>query len=721
MKKGTPFVRWLVALAAVVFTTALMWYSTTEDNFALHAGEVAPRDILAPYTQTYTSKVLTEQRREAAARAVANVYAPPDTSIGRRQLERLRAALAFITAIRQDPYASQEEKLRDLGAIQGLHLSAEQKRYLLTMDKARWEAIQKEALRVLEAMMRAPIREGQLEEARRNIPAFIDLTMPDKQAAIVERLVAAYLAPNSLYSPELTEAARQKARQAIQPVVRTFRQGETIVQRGQVLTPADIEALQQYGLLKGSTRWQIVLAPLLLTLAAVLLAALFITLSRPLLAQNLTALLIIGGAFVVALSGARLLVQGHAVLPYLYPLAAYTLLLSLLFDGETAIVFTLPLLALSFYHFPRGFELLTYHAFLAVSGMVLLSRVQRMRTFFAAAAGMAFLGSVVLLALRLSAPDTDLTGLLTLLTAAVFAGALASALALVMHYFFAPWLGQITPLQLLELSRPDHPLLQRLLRDAPGTYQHSLQVANLAEQAARAIGADALLVRVGALYHDVGKVIAPQYFVENKPPGSPNPHQDLSPWESARIILNHVPDGLALAQQYGLPQAIRNFIAEHHGIMLTRYQYAQAVEQAGNKDKDKVNPADFRYPGPIPQSRETALVMLADGCEARSRAENPPDEHELRRLVHATITERLREGQLSNADLTLRDLKIIEDAFVTALKGMYHPRIRYPKVPTQKEQPTIPRSEAVQALTDTGAHAEAPAKENANVHRPPDD
>ena len=719
MKRGTPLARWLVILLTMVVAGVLMWYSTMEDNFTLHAGEVAPRDILAPYTQTYTSRVLTEQRQEAAARAVANVYAPPDTSIGRRQLERLRAALTFITAIRADPYATQEEKLHDLGAIKGLDLSAEQKRYLLTMDEARWKAVQQEALRVLETMMRAPIREDQLEEARRNIPAFIDLTMPDKQAALVERLVAAYLAPNSLYSPELTEAARQKARQAVQPVIRTFRRGETIVQRGQVLTPADIEALQQYGLLRGSTPWQSVLAPLLLTLASVLLVALFVALSRPLLAQDLTALLIVSGVGVVFLGGARLLVQGHAILPYLYPLAAYTLLLSLLFDGETAMLLTLPLLALSFYHFPRGFELVIYHAFLALSGMVLLSRVQRMRTFFGAAVGMAFIGSMVVLALRLASPDTDLAGVLTLVAGAVFAGAVASALALVMHYFFAPWLGQVTPLQLLELSRPDHPLLQRLLHDAPGTYQHSLQVANLAEQAARAIGADALLVRVGALYHDVGKMVAPQYFIENKPPGGSNPHDALSPWESARIILNHVPDGLALAQQYNLPQAIRNFIAEHHGTMLTRYQYAKAVEQAG--DERKVDPADFRYPGPIPQSRETALVMLADGCEARTRAENPTDEHELRRIVHATITERIREGQLSDANLTLRDLKIIEDTFVTALKGMYHPRIRYPQVPKQRGQATIPRSEAVQTLMDAVAAAEAGAQKTADVHDSSDD
>ncbi len=699
--------RWALALAALAVAMGVMWFSTAEDNLTLQAGEVAPRDILAPYSHTFQSEVLTEKKREAAAQAVSRVYAPPDASIGRQQLERLRAALTFITAVRTDPYASQEAKLRDLAAIRGLALAPDEARYLLTVDEQRWQAIQREAQRVLETMMRAPIREDQLDDARRNIPAFIDLTLPERQAELVQRLVEAFLAPNSLYSPELTEAAREKAREAVQPVTRAYRRGETIVQRGQVLSDADIEALREYGLLQGTARWQAVLAPLLLALLAFGVIVLYLHHRRRTLCDHPREMWVIAVVFLAFLAGARFAMPGHIVLPYFFPLATFTLLFFLLFGAETALALSIPLVALSLYNMPRGYELTVYHLLVGVVGVVLVGRAQRMRTFLSAGTGMALTGGLVLLATRLPSPATDLVGMMTLVLAAVLNGVLSAALALIVHYFLAPWLGQVTPLQLLELSRPDQPLLQLLLREAPGTYQHSLQVANLAEQAARAVGADALLTRVGALYHDVGKALNPQFFIENQPPGGVNPHQRLSPVESAQVIIRHVSDGLTLAQQHGLPRRVQDFIAEHHGTMLTRYQYARAIEQAGG-DAGRVNPADFRYPGPRPQSKETALVMLADGCEARSRAERPADEHALRKLVHDTITDRIREGQLSDTDLTLRDLQAIEDSIVATLKGIYHPRIKYPEV-RDEGQKTIPVSEALLALEGAAADEEEAA------------
>lgn len=706
-QRGKPSraARWLLGLVALAIALGVMWFTTAEDSLMLRAGEVAPRDILAPYDRTFKSQVLTESKREAAAQAVPKVYAPPDANIGRQQLERLRAALVFITAVRADPYATQEEKLNDLAAIRGLHLTPSEARYLLTMDDQRWQGIQREAQRVLEAMMRSPIREDQLDAARRNIPAFIDLAMPERQADIVQRLVEAFLAPNSLYSPELTNQAREKARAAVKPVVRSYRRGETIVQRGQVLTDADIEALREYGLLQGTARWQAVLGPVLLTLLAFLLTVLYLHYRRLAVCDDERALQVVVVLPLLFLIGARLVMPDHTVLPYLYPLAAFTVGMYLLFDAELALALTIPLAALSLYGLPRGYELAVYHLGMGLLGMVLVQQAQRMSRFVIAAAGMAFAGSMAVLAARLPSPATDASGLVVLLSGAVFAGVLSAVAGAILYFFIAPWLGEVTPLQLLELSRPDQPLLQLLLREAPGTYQHSLQVANLAEQAARAIGADALLTRVGALYHDVGKAKNPQFFIENQPPGHVSPHQGLSPEESARTIIRHVTDGLALAQQYGLPRRVQSFIAEHHGTLLTRFQYAQAVKQAGN-DKTKVDPAKFRYPGPRPQSKETALVMLADACEARSRAEHPGDEHALRMLVHDTIAARIREGQLSDTGLTLRDLQIVEDTMVSVLKGIYHPRIKYPKL-EKPEEKTMPVSEAVMRL-ESQASEETP-------------
>jgi len=196
------------------------------------------------------------------------------------------------------------------------------------------------------------------------------------------------------------------------------------------------------------------------------------------------------------------------------------------------------------------------------------------------------------------------------------------------------------------------------------------------------IGADALLTRVGALFHDVGKALNPSFFIENQAAGGINPHDSLAPEESSSVIIAHVTDGVKLSRKHHLPRRIDDFILEHHGTMVTRYQHSLAVKAAGG-DASKVDIEKFRYPGPRPRSRETALLMLADGTEARSRAERPQDEEAIRKLVLSTIETAQKQGQLDDTQLTLKDLGIITDAFVTILKGTHHPRIPYPKEATE--------------------------------------
>jgi hypothetical protein len=217
------------------------------------------------------------------------------------------------------------------------------------------------------------------------------------------------------------------------------------------------------------------------------------------------------------------------------------------------------------------------------------------------------------------------------------------------------------------------------LQNAPGSYQHSLQVAIMAEQAAEKIGADALLVRVGAIYHDAGKALNPSFFIENQVPGKLNPHDDLDPAESAQTIIRHVTDSVLLAKKFHLPSRMIDFMREHHGTLITRYQYAKALEAADN-DPGKIDLRLFRYPGPRPQSRETALLMLADGAQARARAELPQDEEHIRSLVRKNIEFCQHEGQLDDTRLTLRDLNTISESFINTLKNTYHPRIRYPEI-----------------------------------------
>jgi putative nucleotidyltransferase with HDIG domain len=233
-----------------------------------------------------------------------------------------------------------------------------------------------------------------------------------------------------------------------------------------------------------------------------------------------------------------------------------------------------------------------------------------------------------------------------------------------------------TPLQLTELSRPTHPLLRQLLLKASGTYHHTILVSNMAERAAAAIGADALLVRVGAYYHDIGKTVRPYFFAENIMDET-SPHEKLDPLTSAQIIISHVKDGLDLAQKYHLPQPIQDFIREHHGRSLVKYFYVQAQRQA--PADEVVNEEDFRYPGPSPRSKETSILLLADTCEAAVRAVKPGSREELEALVDRLIDERMMSGELDESQLTFADLRTVRSVFLQVLQGVHHPRIVYPE------------------------------------------
>ncbi len=645
---------------------------------SLKAGDVSPNDYQAPQSIEYISEVRTEDARLAAENAVSPVYALPDQSIARRQIERLRAALQYITLIRNDEISTPEQKISDIAALTDITLKPQTIDQILALPSPRWDTIQQESLSVLEQVMRRTIRDQDVDSARRAVPSLVSLSINVDQAALVVELVSAFVTTNSMYSADLTEAAKQSARDAVEPITEEYKAGEIVVLRGQIITAAQLEALQKLGLIEQSSPWQDYAGAGALILVLAVLTRLYFSRRRLQFLIEARSLVVAALIFIVFVVGARFIIPERTVLPYAYPLPAVGLLIATLFGLEAGIVFSIVTSLLVPYAMPNALDLVPYYLVSSLVGVLVLGSARRVWTFFRAGMMTALAGMVTLLAFRLPFTTTDAIALLQLSGAAIFSGLASSSIALLLQYFLAQTIGLTTALQLIEISRPDFPLLQFFLRNAPGTYQHSLQVANLAEQAAELIGADALLTRVGALFHDVGKALNPSFFIENQSPGSINAHDELNPLESAGIIIAHVPDGVKLARKHRLPKRIDDFILEHHGTMITRYQYSQAIKDAGG-DESKVDLGNFRYPGPRPRSRETALLMLADGSEARARAERPQDEEELRKMVLSTIESAQKQGQLDNTQLTLRDLGIVTDAFVTILKGTHHPRIAYPK------------------------------------------
>ncbi|NTU55557.1 MAG: HDIG domain-containing protein, partial [Anaerolineales bacterium] len=618
------------------------------------------------------------------------VYALPDPTIARKQLERLRAALQYITLVRDDVNASTGQKASDIASLSDIAIKPGTVEQILGLNSARWDTIQQESLSVLEQVMRRTIRDTDLDSVRRSVPSLVSLALNEEQAAVVVELVSAFVIPNSVYSAELTESAKGSAREAVEPIIQGYKAGEIIVLRGQIIRPAQLEALQQFGLIEQTSPWQEYAGAGALVLILAAVTALYFTRRRLVFLFDARSLVIVALIFLVFVVGARLIIPDRTVLPYAYPLAAVGLLVATLFGLEAGVIISILISLLVPYGMPNALDLTPYFLFSSLTGVLVLGAARRVWTFFRAGMGIAIAGIIVLAAFRLPFSAVDGVAIFQLTSAALFSGLASSSIALLLQYFLAQTLGLTTALQLIEISRPDFPLLQFFLRNAPGTYQHSLQVANLAEQAAELIGADALQTRVGALFHDVGKALNPSFFVENQPAENIDPHDDIPPEESAAAIIAHVTDGVVLARKYRLPRRIDDFILEHHGTMVTRYQHNQAVQAAGG-DASKVDIEKFRYPGPRPQSRETALLMLADGTEARTRAQRPNDEESIRKLVLSTIEAAQKQGQLDDTKLTLRDLGIITDAFVTILKGTHHPRIAYPKeIPAGEDVATVP-------------------------------
>lgn len=656
---------------------------------ALAVGDVTTSSMQAPRDIEYVSDVRTEEARTAAERAVANVYTAPDPAIARRQIDRFTAAMQYITSVRDNAELTLDQKKSDLVTLSDVRLKLETIDYLLGISDARWQILQAEALRVLDQVMRRAIPEDAAGIVLEGVPGLVSLTLNEQQSGLVSELVSAFVVPNSFYSEELTQAARKAAREAVKPVVQVYKAGETVVPAGEIVTPADMEAFQQLGLIRPGQRWEEMLGALaLILLSDALVPLYFFRRKRAAVINDARNLLVIAVVFMVFLVGARLLTN-RTLAPYGYPLQAAGLLLTTLFGLETGLIVTIPLSLIASYGLTDTLVLAPYYLISSLVGLLVLGPARRFWGFLRAGMAISLSGLAVLLAYRLPFfPPMDWLGNVQILGVIVFSGFAAASVTLLLQYLLAQALGFTTPLQLLDISRPDSPLLQFFLRKAPGTYQHSLQVANLAEQAAEKISADPLLTRVGAQFHDIGKALNPTFFIENQVPGSENKHHDITPEESAATIIRHVTDGLQLAKKYRLPRRLNDFILEHHGTLITRYQYTQAMEAAGG-DVTKVDIEKFRYPGPRPNSRETALLMLADAAEARARAETPTSDDDLRALVQNVIETVQKFHQLDDTLLTLRDLTLITESFVTTLRGTYHPRIQYPNAAVPDQDSTM--------------------------------
>ena len=663
----------IIALGALVLPIALR-----PSSYPIEIGAVASNDIIAPEATIFESAVLTAEAKKKAADMVSAIYLPSDPGIARSQIDNLNILFNYISSIRSDSFASTEQKQDDLRTISTVSLSPDSIDYLLQTSESRWLQIQQESLGVLEQVMRNNIRDYQISDSKSNIPNLIELSFTTAEATLIEELVSPYIIANSLYSEEETTAAKERAMELVQPVTASFVKGQAIVRRGQIISDQQYEALEYFGFVKPENKTTEFIASGLLVLLMASFIVIYFSRRRLSVLDDLRSLSLIAILFIIFLIAARAIVPNRAVMPYFYPMAAFALILATLFNIETAIVFSLVLCSLSTFGVSSSYELTAFYLFSSLIGALTLGRGKRVANFFFAGVWLSLAGCAVIAAFRYITNSTDLLGMVTLFGVTFMNGFACASIALLVQYIVAQLLGLSNPLHLIEISRPDNQLLQFVLQNAPGTYQHSLQVSNLVEQGAKAINADPVLARVGALFHDCGKAKNPLFFIENQVPGKLDSHDDMDPEEAARIIIAHVSDGVVLAEKYHLPPKIRDFIREHHGTAATRYQYCRAMEKS--KKSSSIDKAAFQYPGPKPRSKETALLMIADGCEARARAELPKTDEDLQIVVNKVIDTCLQDGQLDESPLTLRDLRVISETYFNVLLNAHHPRLKYPEL-----------------------------------------
>jgi len=668
------------------------------DQVALQVGDVAPRDIKAPRDVTYVSDIATEALRVEAERRVQPVYTLMDVGISRQQVARTRQAMDFVRAVRADTITPIEQRREMLLAVPDLALTTAQIDNLLVLADTTWEAVAQETIAVVDLTMRNTIRDVDLAETKARLPALVDISMSDDEAALVSALAEGLIVPNSLRDDEATAQRRTEARNAVEPKQVSYIAEQVVIREGAVAGPETLEALQHMGLATPLVEWGDVAGLAIFALLMASVMGLYLWryeqrhIHRP---RNLFLLVVLLLGFLIA---AKLIVPGRAVLPYVFPAAALSMLLTVLMGPGLALTASAVLATLVGVMTDGSLELAVFFAAGSAVATLALGRIERLNVFFAAGVYVGLVNIAVVLAFRLPTGELDSVGLVTLVGAAFANGILAASITLGGLFTLGYVLDLTTTVQLLELARPTHPLLNELMHKAPGTYHHTLMVANLAEQAALRIGADAVLTRVGAFYHDIGKAARPYMFVENQVDGA-NVHNQFDPQTSAEIIISHVNDGLELARKYRLPSRVRAFIPEHHGTMRAGFLYNKALERVGG-DAGKIDESSFRYPGPKPRSKETALLMLADGAEAATRAARPSSPEQVAEIVKKVIDDRVGHGQLDECPLTLNDLRIARESFITTLQGVFHPRLQYPESEQADAQPTPSTEDNVREKID---------------------
>lgn len=666
---------------SLLFFTVLMTGIISSQNFFFQniiENGISKRDIVAQKTLTVVDVKRTEQHRKEVASKLEPVLTATEDEFIKTNLMTLENS---INQIRKKDSIS-NVKLEELGIL--LDFSGNDNKEFITNfllkadDKSIQEVFDKANL-TLGKILRSGITENDFE--RENVELLISNNLVSnvskRQISVITALLEQVIVPNLVVDEFATEVARKNVMNSVKPYEITFQKGDKILFEGEPVTRLKRDALRQAGYNVYKLNWQGLTAIYILVFLATLMFLGYMKFfEKKFLEPNYLMISAVLSVIVVVIAA----VMPTGFSPYILPIPAYMIILSIFLSPRVAFVATSILCSVLAIGAQYDLQWLITFVLLGMVTMLTISRIRFSRRFDLIRTGfhISLAGLMIVLSIYLIEKcliDVDNVFILQNCVFIFLNGVLSSVIALGLFPVFEKWFNIITPYGLAELADHNQPLLKRLQFEAPGTYHHSLMVSNLCEAAAEAIGANPILARVGAFYHDIGKLKRPLFFVENQSYfGIENPHTKLNPSLSKMIITAHPRDGVELAKEEDLPPIIHNFILQHHGEGLASYFYNQAVQEEGIEN---VKEEQYRYTGPKPNTKETAILMIADAVESAVRSLKNPTPDEIENIIDKIIVERLNDTQLADSPLTLHDLKVIAATFSRILRGMQHNRIKY--------------------------------------------
>jgi putative nucleotidyltransferase with HDIG domain len=673
--KNNKATRNILFVFVFIATYLLLVTAIAPKQYNLKEGEIPRVDIKAP--RDIVDEKATKEKEDQAIGKVGKQYTlkpevKKEANDNVKVLVEKLISLSNTTTVITD-----EAKIVELKRITAFKLTEEQYKTLIGLSKDSLINLESKMDNIIDKMYEKNINENDesaIEAAKQVILKEVDILNLDSEVSNVIKIVLdTQIKPNVFFDEEKTEEKIQEAQKSISKVV--IKQNQTIVKEGEPVTKDQLDILSDLGMLndQNATGYMYVYVALAVFLLIILfLQYNYLNVHYKEIFTNNKKLVLISSINLISLILARVV---GSISPFLIPFACAPMMLTLLINYKISLVlsaFNIIIIgALS------GFDVqvILLGIVSSILGATLLKRMQQRNDLLYSTLYIAVVGLVIMLStgviISSNLGDVLIKGGIT-----VAGGLLSGIFALGILPFLEGTFNEVTTLKLLELSNPNNPLLKKLLMEAPGTYHHSMLVANLAEMAAEEVGANSVIARIGSYYHDIGKTIRPYFFGENQI-GGDNPHDNMPPNLSTMIIKSHVKDGLELAKKYNLPKVIQDIIIEHHGKTVVKYFYYMVKNAA--ESPEEIKEEDYMYEGPIPSTKEAGIVMLSDSVEAAVRSIKELNKDKIDEMVNSIINDKLSSGQLNNCDLTLKDIEKIRACFLTALNSIYHHRIEYPK------------------------------------------